>query len=673
MHKFGLILLVALIGCGGGGSADSSVNVLFPFSGAVTDAAAITVRGNTSGATAVTVNGLAARSGDGFRTWSVNVPLVRGSNQLLVEVSDDSGPIANESIVVERQEVLIGTSDIAFDAANSRLLVVQELAEAVPALVGIDIRTGVAAVVSGPGVGSGPAIDQLAAVAVDAAGNRAFVFDFNLGDLLAVDLANGNRTLISGSTRGTGDDFGYIGSLGIDASRNRALAIDGSRMIAIDLSSGNRSEFTDELDRPRSLAIDAAGDRVIVLDGTSVIAADLGTSILSVLSNDTTGTGPELTQANYIAFDATRNTALVTGYRDTVFQVDLATGSRSVLSDGSNGAGPQLQSAHEIVVDAARSRALVSDKNDGYDAIIAVDLSSGNRSTLFASARGTGPFIDDPRDVTLDAARGRLLVADPGSDGDHILAVDIRSGDRTVLAAYPTGNPEGIAIDEARDRVLLSDTTDNALYAMDPVTGARTVIADATRGSGPNLDSPQDLAVDAARNRALIADSGLVAIVAVDLTTGNRTIIADDTVGTGPALESPQDIELDSANNRVLVVDRGLEALVAVDVATGNRSIVSDSDVGSGPSFVGNEGFTLDRQRNRALIVERRMVLAVDLTSGDRTVLADLTIGAGPKLGNTLEDIVILPGDIGIILDDSSPNYLFAIDLVTGERCIFAK
>ena len=674
MRQVSFIILVALIACGGGGSAgDSVAEIQFPFSGAVTDADSITVRGTASGATAVTVNGVAAKSSDGFRTWSARVPLVRGTNRLDVEVSDASGPIASESIDVARQEVLISTSDIALDPTNNRLLLVQDVTEAVPALVGVDIRTGTTSIISGAGVGSGPAIDRLATLAVDVAGNRALVFDFNAPALLAIDLADGNRTLISSPTRGSGDDFRFLASLVIDASRNRALAIDRQELIAIDLSTGNRTLFTGELDNPVALDIDVAGDRVFVLDGTSILAADLGSANLTVFSDDTVGTGPELSFTDFIAFDSAGNRVLVTGYRDTVYEVDLATGNRGIHSDAAHGSGPMLISAKDMAIDAARGRVLVNDRNDGYDAIRVVDLSSGNRSTLFSSARGTGPFIDDPRDVALDVARGRLLVADPGSDGDHILAVDIRTGNRTVLADYPSGNPEGITVDPAGNRVLLVDNDDDALYALNPVTGVRSVVSIASRGSGPEFEAAQDLVVDAARNRALVADSGLDAVLAVDLTTGDRTILSGPSTGTGPAIESPQDIELDLANNRALVLDRDIHALVAVDLATGNRTIVSGDGVGSGTAFEGKEGFTIDSARNRALVVERRTVFAIDLSNGDRTILADLVTGSGPKLGNTLEDIVILPGDVGVILDDSSPNYLFAIDLVTGERCVFAK
>ncbi|MHC4956093.1 MAG: hypothetical protein ACYTGZ_19790, partial [Planctomycetota bacterium] len=648
--------------------------LLFPFDGGVTDSPEVTVRGTTPGAVAVSVNGVDATSGDGFLTWRAVVALNRGTNNLVVAAEEADGTIHNRAgaVTVVRKEIAVGASDVALDATNGRLLVVHAVPGAAKSLIGIDLATRATSVVSGEFVGTGPALEELQAIAIDAASNRAFVYDSQARALLAINLANGNRTIISDSTTGTGADFAGISDLGVDASRNRIVAIDGTRLITIELANGNRAHHTDDNDDPRRLSIDPGGDRAIVIDGDAIVSVGLGAPTITTLSDDTTGSGPSFDSPTDLAFDATRNVALVLNPRNTVLEVDLSSGNRTVLSDAAMGTGTAFTGPHDLVVDATRGRALVNDYNDGRDAVLAVDLSSGNRSVLYESARGTGPFFDDPRDVTLDLARDRVLVSDPGSDGDHILAVDLRTGNRTVLAEYPTGTPEGLVVEAARDRILIADTSD-FVYAMDPVTGDRTVLSGGATGTGPALETPEDLVVDAANDRALVVDRGLDALLAVDLTTGDRTVVSDGAVGAGPNLDSPSDVELDAANNRVIVIDGGLQAVLEIDLQSGDRKILSDATTGSGPAIRANEGFHLDLARNRAILVESRTILAVDLTTGNRTILSDPDTGAGPPLDFTQEDVVVLPGDVALIMGDSAYNFLFAVDLETGDRFIYSK
>ena len=56
------------------------------------------------------------------------------------------------------------------------------------------------------------------------------------------------------------------------------------------------------------------------------------------------------------------------------------------------------------------------------------------------------------------------------------------------------------------------------------------------------LSSPLRTALDLANNRAFVVDISLDALVAVDLITGNRTIISDASTGTGTAFINPWDV-----------------------------------------------------------------------------------------------------------------------------------
>ena len=63
--------------------------------------------------------------------------------------------------------------------------------------------------------------------------------------------------------------------------------------------------------------------------------------------------------------------------------------------------------------------------------------------------------------------------------------------------------------------------------------------------------------------------------MAVDLATGNRTIISDASTGSGPPLMGPIGLGLNLALGRAMVTDTILHQVVAVDLATGDRELWS--------------------------------------------------------------------------------------------------
>jgi len=64
----------------------------------------------------------------------------------------------------------------------------------------------------------------------------------------------------------------------------------------------------------------------------------------------------------------------------------------------------------------------------------------------------------------------------------------------------------------------------------------------------------------------------------------HRTILSDASIGSGPGFVSPRGIAVE-ADGSLVVVDIGLEAVVRVDQVSGDRTIISDASIGSGPGF----------------------------------------------------------------------------------------
>ncbi len=147
---------------------------------------------------------------------------------------------------VEFGAPLDGPDDIAIDPERDRALVLDE-----GRLLSLGLATGTRAELSGPGAGIGVPFERTLCVAVDAARDRALVGDFcPSGDpacqgdrILAVDLASGARSVLSDSMHGAGPGMDQVRAIAVDGARDRALVYDDAlqAVVAVDLDDGDRT------------------------------------------------------------------------------------------------------------------------------------------------------------------------------------------------------------------------------------------------------------------------------------------------------------------------------------------------------------------------------------------------------------------------------------------------
>jgi DNA-binding beta-propeller fold protein YncE len=303
-----------------------------------------------------------------------------------------------------------------------------------------------------------------------------------------------------------------------------------------------------------------------------------------------------------IAVDGDNSRALVIDFGSSaVLAVAHADGARTILSDATTpDAVKPFNSLIDIAVDSANGRALVTDAvgfNPGEGAVVAVDLMTGARTILSDAMTpdAVNPITAGP--IAVDSANGRALVTNiispppsvpPDPSQGVVIAVDLMTGARTILSdssagmnggdANPLVFPIAIAVDSANDRALVLDENLQAVVTVDLMTGARTILSDATTPDTVNpFTRVFNIVVDSANNRALVLDSNLPGVVAVDLASGARTIVSD---ASGPgavnSFQMPVGIALDSVNERALVTDlAGFNAVIAVELTSGDRVIGS--------------------------------------------------------------------------------------------------
>ncbi len=195
---------------------------------------------------------------------------------------------------------------------------------------------------------------------------------------------------------------------------------------------------------------------------------------------------------------------------------------------------------------------------------------------------GTGDTLNFPQGIVLNVATNQLLVANR-ANGD-IIGVNLTTGNRSAISDFNTGTgtnfgePVDIALDTINNQLFVVDAgfRTTGIIAVDLATGNRTVISDSNTGGGVNFLTPSGIVLDATNDRLLVTNSDDDSIIAVNLTTGNRTIISDNNIGIGATLDNPQGIELDFGSNRLLVSERFGGEITGIDLTTGNRTIISD-------------------------------------------------------------------------------------------------
>ncbi len=512
------------------------------------------------------------------------------------------------------------------------------------AVVLVDLATGAQTLLSSPSLGGGPTPLDLQGIAVDLLRNRALVVDEARAELLAVDLATGQRSTLSSDTVGSGVSLSTPRRIALDPARNRAL---------------------------------------VTLESTRVIlAVDLGTGNRTVLSGGTTGSGPAFVTPFDMAVDIFQDRAFVTdlGARG-VFEVDLASGDRQVFSSHSVGNGPDWLTPAAVAV-RLDGVPLVLDSS--MDAL--VEVAFGDRRIVSGITSGSGPPIVRP--IALASSLllpERLAVAEP----TELFTADAWNGARELISGTErgTGAPflrvSAAALSRGpRACLTVLDAGLPGLVGVDLLTGSRRTISGGGTGFGPGFSRLSCMVLEPSvvecSSAAVVVDMPLgapAAILRVDLSTGSRSIVSDATHGSGPDMVDPVAIEIDLGplDAFAIVLDAELQALFSVDLFSGDRVLSFLPELPGTPTDL-----ALDGERFLVTVTDPPALLLV--TDQLATVLSGATVGAGPALGRPVALELVPSATVGSIprtpiayVLDAARASVLAVDTKTGDRVIRAK
>ncbi len=645
MWRVLIVSAVLLSGCGRSGVAPPdpvpepepvpAVSISFPPGGSLTDQDTLVVDGTAAHVAAVFVNGVAATSDDGFRTWQAEVPLAIGDNELLVE-AEGAG---ETSVRIERQEPFFAVPrGITLDPATSTVW----LADQVFFYGRIDLTTETRYRYD-PSIGW----DGVYGIAVDH--GRGQVYITGERGCHRLNLSNRNRS----SVPPVGSPWRPRGVYW-DETRQRLLFADGYRetLYGVERANWAAARYT-ALDGllKEAFAFDEAENRVYAMAET-IHMLDLDTNELVPISGPALGSGPLIDPAGVrsMTMDAASG-ILYCAHQDEalVYAIDIATGARRIVS----GEGPVLRSPYGIVFDAAGSRLLVSD--GVLDGLMAIDVATGERSLVAVPTRGNGPRMRGARDLVCDED-GRALLLNSIHEEGQVLAID--GVDRTHVADFP-------AIDSPRRFTIGADgdmlaTGRPALYRIDLATEAQETVSDTTTGSGDPFDAVVD-AVELVNGEAFVLTVDLdtnrfASLWRVDVATGQRSKLSLDShfrAGMG----------LDPIRGELLVVS--FDHLYVVDPTTGASEVIADIPW---PKFRYFPDVAVDAPGRRAFMVGSSFLYRVDLDTRELTAVGNLArvlYWPSAAVYDAARDVVLVA--------DRRLNALFAVSPATGAAVIISR
>jgi hypothetical protein len=383
----------------------------------------------------------------------------------------------------------------------------------------------------------------------------------------------------------------------------------------------------------------------------SLVAVDLASGNRTLLSASPNDNSRRLSSA--VAYHAASQRAFVATLNATILAIDLANGgTRTVFTDFTDGQGlgyTDVMYVNGLVVDPSTNPARLLAADQSGKKIYAIDLASGNRTVVSANDVGTGPAFRGPRQMAIDAARHRLLVADLGGTSAEggLLAVDLATGDRTVLDSgtgeLSLGSAHGLALDAANDHVFVARYDGPRILRYDIATDTVARFSDSNVGQGRQLSYPSGLLLSPLPDvPGLISyQQGLQVVLRTDIDSGDRHVLAQAPgVGTGPGFfGTTGNLVVDARPGRnwqALLLNLSFAdelSLRSVDLYTGNRSAQPEVML---PAAFEMSRMALDLDGNQALVgLNPRAggagtVIGVDLDTGAVSTLASMAIGNGP-------------------------------------------
>ena len=284
-----------------------------------------------------------------------------------------------------------------------------------------------------------------------------------------------------------------------------------------------------------------------------------------------------------------------------------------------------------------------------------------------------------------------------GSEGDNLASVTVRhSADLNITVPddqVQFSDPQTVTVDAERNRALVVDVEERAIYTVDLATGVRSILSENKEGdefplllertdfnyAGITVDSENDVAY--VGSSADTREASGPTILSINLDTGERNAVSEYIT---PHVSQ---LVFDASSNRVFLGEFTNGAFVALDPITKDYEVVSWSNSnfpvdGENPlTSVG--AVTIDNARNRALVttaIGEKLIMAIDLSEENLGVRTPFSTASIPNADNlftasgdhVLTSITIDAANDRALMVDRGLNAIFSLALENGARTILS-
>ena len=618
---------------------------MFPWTSSGALAGSVTVSGSASdadGVAAVTVNGVSAtvssfganQNANTDVSWSAKLELSSGDNTLSVSVEDDNGGVTDnaDTATIKYLEVPItftldpdATRVVGLTSTLTNVGVVQNLVEH---NYDTDEQTVYGILNTDPALSCFRRFeDEFLYLNLDS-GNNWNLHQYTLATGQDAVLSNLPAAFLDG---GTGFEAGSVRELVCGDTNTNAYALVNfvevgggsyakSRIVEIDLAAlsfSTLSETDSMAATPWVVQRIALDDQQIVgLHDISPLQPLSAVSLADGMRSDLT---PGLNIGGFVAHPELASELVYVATFEGIDEVDLNAGTRQNLSIVSPGDPLAFGQVRAIGFDAANNRVVVGDES--LDTLIAVDVTSGERSPFISRRIGSGDGLVVPRKVAFSADASLAYVADDGGNTtERLFEVDLATGNRRVIGDI--SRPfnvvaSGIALDEAGRRVFVS--FQDVILEVDLDTeGVREVAhVDTTV-----LEQVNGLVFDTDNDRLVVSDSVNDGIYFLDLQTSAIEVASrDGEKGGGSTFGSLVSISESDAATDVFAAGQASGTVFRVDLDTGDReALVTNCDLGGAGAFQGLMQVRYNVAANELLILGDTLH-SLDLATGDCIIL----------------------------------------------------
>lgn len=278
------------------------------------------------------------------------------------------------------------------------------------------------------------------------------------------------------------------------------------------------------------------------------------------------------------------NRLLLSNQNNRIVSIDLNTSKRTLFTDMSLKPGCLLAG---IAINASNNHLYAS----CYDKeIYEFDLLDSSELKMHSSPLYKGVF-----GMLWDVVNGVTTLTTISYDDGAIITADQSVANQTVLSDAAKSIPNalnpinhsqlGIAYDKKRNRYLVSDISQQTIFAVDALSGERTIFSNNLIGTGEHygpVDSADGeaglagVAIDDVNQRVIVTDALSGNLFAVDLITFNRTVISSNT-SDNPFNKLLQNyfITIVDPNGYAFLTDYKTHGIYAIDLVTGHRVVFS--------------------------------------------------------------------------------------------------